>query len=187
MQAMQAMQAGDVFDMSQMRAALCVPVGPPPSPRMLLHCSNGVANSGTDYDALGSLAPRLYAYASSLSDGSSGHVPPPATSTASTTTATRATVSPSTRDLQQALVRAMKDTMRLAPETPLYPAVPGWTHRRALTSLWHELETATRALAPPRRSAQDLEAAVCVLMAGALYKRGELKTASSAVRATRCS
>jgi hypothetical protein len=176
----------DSFDMSQMRAALNVPVdSPPPHCALPPSFATGSSNNSA-YASLAALAPNPHTYTaanSARADHIAAQMMLARAPDSRATVAARIANSPNTHDLQQALVGAMKNTLRLAPDTPLYATVPGWTHRRALSSLWRELEVAARALAPPHRSTDSLEAAVCVLMAGALYTRGELKTACAAVRA----
>ena len=115
----------------------------------------------------------------------STHVPatPPPSPEPSSSHATGSTPAGCFGDAYEALVRAMQDTVRLAPETPWYANVPAWTHSRALAALWRDLQSVIRASAPLRISARELELAVCVLLAGAIRRRKELNTACAAMRA----
>jgi hypothetical protein len=112
------------------------------------------------------------------------------------------------------LIRAMKNTMLRAPDTPVLDSLlnrpldktldkahddmarddmahgvsllltHSLTHRRALEQLWSELAYMVDEMSKPQHSERYNEAAVCVLMASALHSQPKLRTAQAAVRSS---
>ena len=83
-----------------------------------------------------------------------------------------------------AVMAAVGDIMRRAPNTHLLSPQRCWTHRGALAALWQRIGDGVRAVAPHDRSMEDLQLVTSILLARTIFAQPELEQARLAVRCT---